>query len=412
MKNLTFPRWCVRLAAAAVWAAMLGAQTSVDVKNQARNIDFSTAVATRPFKTGTTLPATCGVGETYFKTNAAPGLNLYACTATNTWTAMSSVTSSNSGPGAVEMLKAQSGGNQVTGRQLVTGEGVVVTQQTDTVTVETDTAIVPRYATAATAPTGSCQTGRDQFTRVSGFPHFYGCIDGQWKAIYAVSATAPSTCTLGELYFNSSNLGLFGCTSANQWTKFNQSGLDLSTVGECAIAYGCTPVGAHTRQALPSAAVTPNFMAVRTAIPHTIKLHHGFLFTLGGSSSSAFTMAVYQDAGGVPGNKIAGSDLRIVDLFASAFRWVIWGSGNVVLTPGVYWIGFSSESATAEFHINTLGNGWGNFLALMPGTPGAVQCGNPATGTGATYTLPGACGTASTAPSGFSDPPLVLATSH
>ncbi len=35
----------------------------------------------------TTLPATCTVGQIYFKTDATAGQNVYGCTATNTWTA-------------------------------------------------------------------------------------------------------------------------------------------------------------------------------------------------------------------------------------------------------------------------------------------------------------------------------------
>ena len=35
---------------------------------------------------GTSLPATCTVGQRYFKTDATAGQNLYGCTATNTWT--------------------------------------------------------------------------------------------------------------------------------------------------------------------------------------------------------------------------------------------------------------------------------------------------------------------------------------
>ena len=51
--------------------------------------DASSAVSTKPNKSGSTLPATCSPGETYFKTNATPGQNLYFCTAANTWTQMS-----------------------------------------------------------------------------------------------------------------------------------------------------------------------------------------------------------------------------------------------------------------------------------------------------------------------------------
>ena len=48
--------------------------------------DNSSAGITKPIKSGTSLPATCGVGEFYFKTNATLGQQVYACTSTNTWT--------------------------------------------------------------------------------------------------------------------------------------------------------------------------------------------------------------------------------------------------------------------------------------------------------------------------------------
>jgi hypothetical protein len=41
-----------------------------------------------PAAAGTTLPATCGIGEIYFKTDAAAGQNLYLCTAANVWIQM------------------------------------------------------------------------------------------------------------------------------------------------------------------------------------------------------------------------------------------------------------------------------------------------------------------------------------
>lgn len=49
-------------------------------------IDFSAKTSTAPNKSGTTVPATCTVGETFFDTDAAAGQNIYGCTATNTWT--------------------------------------------------------------------------------------------------------------------------------------------------------------------------------------------------------------------------------------------------------------------------------------------------------------------------------------
>jgi hypothetical protein len=48
--------------------------------------DFGSAGSTNPNKEGTSLPGSCAVGQTYFKTDATAGQNTYGCTATDTWT--------------------------------------------------------------------------------------------------------------------------------------------------------------------------------------------------------------------------------------------------------------------------------------------------------------------------------------
>ena len=70
-------------------AAAVCAQTQVDLKTQAKAVDFSTAPETKPVKTGTALPATCAVGDMYFLTTATAGSNLYGCVAVNTWSLQS-----------------------------------------------------------------------------------------------------------------------------------------------------------------------------------------------------------------------------------------------------------------------------------------------------------------------------------
>lgn len=65
------------------------AQTVVDLRTQSKNVDFTNASSTKPFRSGTTLPASCSANESFLKTNAAPGQNLYVCTAPGdpgTWT--------------------------------------------------------------------------------------------------------------------------------------------------------------------------------------------------------------------------------------------------------------------------------------------------------------------------------------
>ena len=65
------------LASLLLFAALPGAaQTQINLQTQSKG----------PGKTGTVIPATCTVGEVFFKSNAPAGSNLYGCTATNIWT--------------------------------------------------------------------------------------------------------------------------------------------------------------------------------------------------------------------------------------------------------------------------------------------------------------------------------------
>jgi hypothetical protein len=77
--------------------ALHGQITQLDLHFQSRDIDFSTANSTTPFKSGTSLPSVCSVGQMFFLLNAPPGANLYGCTSLNGWTLEST---SGSGPGA------------------------------------------------------------------------------------------------------------------------------------------------------------------------------------------------------------------------------------------------------------------------------------------------------------------------
>lgn len=65
---------------------LLCAQTRVDLRTQSKSVDFSNTGSTKPSRTGTSLPLNCSVGETFFKTDAPAGSNLYGCTTTNIWT--------------------------------------------------------------------------------------------------------------------------------------------------------------------------------------------------------------------------------------------------------------------------------------------------------------------------------------
>ena len=82
-------------------------QTMIDLKTQSKNVDFSSAPSTRPFKSGTALPASCDVGDMFYKTDAPSGSNLYGCIAANTWAVEGQGSTGSAGVG-VSML-AQTG---------------------------------------------------------------------------------------------------------------------------------------------------------------------------------------------------------------------------------------------------------------------------------------------------------------
>lgn len=401
------------LALLAWTPAPLIAQTQVDLRSQSRSVDFSGAAATKPFKSGTTLPAACTVGEMFFKTDAAAGQNVYTCGSPNTWSATSTVSATNTGPGGAEVLKTQAG-NIITGRQVLAGEGIVLSQQTDTVTAEVDTAVIPRYTVSSAAPTGACQDGRDLFHRTAGFPNLYTCLNSAWTPVWPVATSLPSTCYVGQLMFRSDLSAIFGCTATNTWTRLtNSGGVDLTVNGECIISTACAPVPMNNRAALQADATAGKFAAVRIVVRDQIKLGRGTIYASFGTTTGAFTAAIYDDNNGVPGNKISGSDLRFTNLASAGYRQVAWGSADVTLTPKIYWLGFSSEDASTQY-LSPGGSfsSVGYLLSQLTTFPGSVKCSNAVTGTGETYELPTACGTA-TAWSAFAvDAPLIVASAR
>ncbi len=82
--------WKAAVCAGLIGQLLLCAQTTIDLRTQAKNVDFSQASTTKPNKSGAALPATCGVGETFFLTTAPAGGNLYGCAAANSWSPLGS----------------------------------------------------------------------------------------------------------------------------------------------------------------------------------------------------------------------------------------------------------------------------------------------------------------------------------
>jgi len=203
----------------------LAAQTSVDLRTQSKNVDFSGATSTKPAKTGTSLPSTCSTGEVFFRTSVPAGSNLYGCTATNTWTQLSAIelppatamadkVLSNDGsapmwkslsgdvggaPDAIQVtglrgravgtaspsdravLRWNSGLNQwepsADGGSYSAGTGIQIAGNT----ISVEDAIMPFYYTGINAPAIGCMAGRDYYVdTVNG--HLYFCkSDNVWQ---------------------------------------------------------------------------------------------------------------------------------------------------------------------------------------------------------------------------------------
>jgi hypothetical protein len=71
--------------AAGLGAGLLAGQTQVDLRTQAKAVDFEAAPFTKPLKSGAALPGVCQSGELFFLKSAPAGSNLYACVANNVW---------------------------------------------------------------------------------------------------------------------------------------------------------------------------------------------------------------------------------------------------------------------------------------------------------------------------------------
>jgi hypothetical protein len=105
MKNKLMPA-CL---AASLVIGSAGAQTQIDLRTQGKNVDFSGATATKPFRMGTQLPAACSVGEAFFKSDAPAGQNWYGCTSANTWTLQSGASGVPSVAGSADKVLSNDG---------------------------------------------------------------------------------------------------------------------------------------------------------------------------------------------------------------------------------------------------------------------------------------------------------------
>jgi len=238
----------------------LAAQTQVDLKTQTKNVDFTAAITTKPVKAGTALPATCAAGELFFKTNAAPGGNLYLCTAANTWTQNGLPSASQATDFLVTALGASAtiqctvckygiGAKTFVVSSNLSAGGLTGTGGSATVFFYLNPTGTPQFGYDGTTVTGATLTGLEGQTPITFFPgdsiplatcvvaanQFTACTD--FRAVYRRSVAVagsgivvledPSS-GLTTYAANPAVVGLLG--GSNTWTGNNDfSGTSHST---------------------------------------------------------------------------------------------------------------------------------------------------------------------------------------
>jgi len=219
------------------WGLTLAAQTQIDLRTQAKNVDFSTASSTRPMALGIALPVTCATGAMFFKTSAPAGENLYGCTAANTWTLQSGISL-----GSCQLNSSS---------QLVT-----CTDSNHNVytVVETAASATPNQWVDYIASSGVPHTSQPSFSQISGTASAAqlpatAMLTTQSNAVTAgtqdfsnaahtlpmkagMTAMLPAQCATGETYFATdapTGANVYGCSQPNSWTA--QGNISVETEG-------------------------------------------------------------------------------------------------------------------------------------------------------------------------------------
>jgi hypothetical protein len=179
--------------------ALYGQLTQLDLRLQSRDVDFSEAGATKPFKSGNGLPSTCAQGEMYYRLDASAGMNIYACTAADTWTLEQAAMANQLGDFAVTRTSATTlsiGANCTTSTPCVVRFGALVYSfgSSATVTISAGSGLALVYVSSAGAltvghnVTASCGSGCVAQSGVTAFPadaiplFTWSATNGSWDA--------------------------------------------------------------------------------------------------------------------------------------------------------------------------------------------------------------------------------------
>lgn len=199
------------------------AQTKVDLRTQSKNVDFSQATATRPVKTGTSLPSSCQVGELFFKTDAPAGQNLYACTSNNSWSVLAGGSSSAVLPSTSGQANRILSNNGTTADWRLVGPGLII----DSVQLAVDTAVIPQLFGANEFHSTNTFYGVLQATGPAAEVNFTGA--SSTRPVRA-GTTPPANCVPNEeLFLDTDDVKLLVCNSTGTgWVQPRKRTIQLS----------------------------------------------------------------------------------------------------------------------------------------------------------------------------------------
>jgi hypothetical protein len=242
-----------RILVAALCAGKLFSQTTqIDLRLQSKNIDFTAANATKPFKTGTTLPASCSVGEIFYKLDAPAGSNLYACTTLNAWT-----------------LEQGAGGGGGASMASQLGDFLVARTNTSTLTIGANCApSTPCSARIGNQVYSFAAGGTVSITAGSGIALVYVSAAGALTVGHNVTASCSAGCTAqsGITAFPPDAIPLFTWSASSGAWDLN-GGVDLRAVLSSKAVLpgvGLTSAEASGKTTLSADAA---LIALRTSVP-------------------------------------------------------------------------------------------------------------------------------------------------
>ena len=396
------------IAAAILNTAGIGAWsqvTSVDLRTQARNVDFSGAASTKTSKTGTALPATCSTGETFFKTDAPAGQNLYGCKPDNAWSLLSGGASSSlpavdgatgkvltydgsalqwsalsgdvqGAPGSNNVKSLQGhpmSGTQPADGQVLTwndsasqwqplgvsvqaGTGINVTSNS----ISLEDAVVPLYYTGSGAPQIACAAGRDYYVDTAALNLYFCQAANTWQAVAKVGHThAAADITSGTIALarggTSSDLSTTGGTG--QYLKQSSAGGAVS-VGSIA----ATDLPSHTHAATD---ITSGKLAL---------VRGGTSSDLSTTGGTGQYLKQSSAGGAVSVGSIAAADLpshthAAADITSGKLALVRGGTNQSTWTAGMC-VQVNSAGTALESASAACGSGSGSGSATLPAVSG------------------------------------------